>query len=387
MALLALSLVLATIVWISIRRPIPMEKLWALWKGEPRAQDTASQAQNGHTDSSKAEGSTENTIASSSSKHDAPNQSTADLPPAAESKADAQARAQADRAAMPPPPAIAVPTMTSDTPSPQTTPKASAVASSPSLSSPTSGSIPSFSLSASPPASAAAIARTTAPPSHLPSITGTVPTATNPSAAPAPPRPAPGSMAPPPPPGRLPTLKTINNTSSLSVPSSRSSPLPNRSYDRQPGTSTLAPPTSHSAKPSKPSRKVTLSPGHSPLDWARLSSDPSPSGGDLRGAGFRPSDPYIRVTPSQLKRQTGRRGKDAWTALGGRVYNITPYIPFHPGGGPELLRCAGRDGTALFGEIHPWVNYETMLSACLVGLLVEEHEGADAGGGDMEAMD
>lgn len=95
--------------------------------------------------------------------------------------------------------------------------------------------------------------------------------------------------------------------------------------------------------------------------------------------------PYLRVTPSMLRRQTGRRGKDAWTALGGRVYNISPYLPFHPGGEPELLRAAGRDGTRLFGEIHPWVNYETMLAACLVGLLVDEAEGA--GGGEMEAMD
>jgi cytochrome b involved in lipid metabolism len=86
-----------------------------------------------------------------------------------------------------------------------------------------------------------------------------------------------------------------------------------------------------------------------------------------------------------LKQQTGRRGKDAWTALGGRVYNISPYLPFHPGGEPELLRAAGRDGTRLFGEIHPWVNYETMLSSCLIGLLVDEAEATSSG--DMDAMD
>ena len=94
-----------------------------------------------------------------------------------------------------------------------------------------------------------------------------------------------------------------------------------------------------------------------------------------------------------LKKQTGRRGKDAWTVLGGRVYNMTPYAPFHPGGEPELLRGAGRDGTRLFGEVHPWVNYEGMLAACLVGIYVPEEEAevgeTKAGGasGDMEAMD
>lgn len=97
-----------------------------------------------------------------------------------------------------------------------------------------------------------------------------------------------------------------------------------------------------------------------------------------------------------LKKMTGRKKKDAWTVLGGRVYNITPYLPFHPGGEPELLRCAGRDGNKLFGEIHPWVNYENMLSACLIGIFVPEEEGPEAAAGsnsrrgpefDMEAMD
>jgi cytochrome b involved in lipid metabolism len=94
------------------------------------------------------------------------------------------------------------------------------------------------------------------------------------------------------------------------------------------------------------------------------------------------------VPPSLLKQKTGRKGKDAWTALGGKVYNISPYLPFHPGGEPELLRCAGRDGTKLFGEIHPWVNYETMLAACLIGLLVEEDEGGGKGKeSEMDRMD
>jgi cytochrome b involved in lipid metabolism len=37
-------------------------------------------------------------------------------------------------------------------------------------------------------------------------------------------------------------------------------------------------------------------------------------------------------------------------ALDGIVYNITPYVRFHPGGGKELLRGAGRDGTKLFSK-------------------------------------
>ncbi|KAK4664384.1 uncharacterized protein QC763_505000 [Podospora pseudopauciseta] len=182
-----------------------------------------------------------------------------------------------------------------------------------------------------------------------------------------------------PPPSRPPTLRPTPS-SSLSPAPSRLSPAPARG----PGCSTLAPPPTHSTKPSKPSKAVVLTPGHSPLDWARLSGNPS---ADLRG--LPPGTPYLRVTPSMLKRQTGRKGKDAWTVLSGKVYNLTPYLPFHPGGEPELLRCAGRDGTRLFGEIHPWVNYEGMLSACLVGIFVTEEEAAAAaaGVGGMEDMD
>jgi cytochrome b involved in lipid metabolism len=40
---------------------------------------------------------------------------------------------------------------------------------------------------------------------------------------------------------------------------------------------------------------------------------------------------------------------DAWTAINGKVYDMTAYIPYHPGGEKELMRVAGRDGTRLFG--------------------------------------
>lgn len=81
---------------------------------------------------------------------------------------------------------------------------------------------------------------------------------------------------------------------------------------------------------------------------------------------------------------SGRKGSDAWMALNGKVYNIEPYKEYHPGGIGELLRGAGKDGTKLFGEVHPWVNYETMLQACLVGVLVEEHEASSS---KMDEMD
>lgn len=70
-------------------------------------------------------------------------------------------------------------------------------------------------------------------------------------------------------------------------------------------------------------------------------------------------------------------------ALDGKVYNVSPYARFHPGGVPEMMRGAARDATALFRDVHPWVNYEAMLSACFIGLLVDEPRGES----EMDAMD
>lgn len=37
----------------------------------------------------------------------------------------------------------------------------------------------------------------------------------------------------------------------------------------------------------------------------------------------------------------------------GVVYNVTPYLEYHPGGVDELLRGVGRDCTPLFDEVRP----------------------------------
>lgn len=99
----------------------------------------------------------------------------------------------------------------------------------------------------------------------------------------------------------------------------------------------------------------------------------------------------IRVSPAMLKEKNGRKGKPAWSSYQGKVYNISPYLPFHPGGEGELRRAAGKDGTKLFMEVHPWVNWENMLGECIVGIMVSEEQAsmmASAAPGDMlEDMD
>ncbi|KAL8835398.1 MAG: hypothetical protein Q9170_003326 [Blastenia crenularia] len=178
-------------------------------------------------------------------------------------------------------------------------------------------------------------------------------------------------------------------SSTLRPPPSAASTL------RTPRTNSLAPPTLSAAPtastlPSskRPSKKVILEPGHSPLDWASLISDP-PSSTYLRGEDV-PSN-LIRVTPSLLCYHNGRKGKNAWAVWQGKVYNMTPYMKFHPGGINELMKGAGRekDAERLFLEIHPWVNWEGLLGECLVGILVSEEEtkAVQKGSSGLEEMD
>lgn len=39
-----------------------------------------------------------------------------------------------------------------------------------------------------------------------------------------------------------------------------------------------------------------------------------------------------------------------WTIVEGNVYNITSYIPNHPGGESKILQACGKDGTSLFNN-------------------------------------
>lgn len=44
--------------------------------------------------------------------------------------------------------------------------------------------------------------------------------------------------------------------------------------------------------------------------------------------------------------------KDCWTIIGRSVYDLTPYVPRHPGGPREIARVCGKVGTAAFTGQH-----------------------------------
>lgn len=87
------------------------------------------------------------------------------------------------------------------------------------------------------------------------------------------------------------------------------------------------------------------------------------------------------ITMAEVKQHN--KPDDAWMVLGNKVYNITPYLHYHPGGADILQRSAGRDATLLFQKYHPWVNAHGLVGACFLGMLdsVAGKPGAGAGAG------
>ena len=87
-------------------------------------------------------------------------------------------------------------------------------------------------------------------------------------------------------------------------------------------------------------KKVPLAKGYSLMDWNRLCN----SGKDLSGTG----GAMLQVPMSEVRKH--RKKDDAWLVLNGRVFNVTQYMDYHPGGVKTLMAGVGKDCTALFSE-------------------------------------
>lgn len=110
--------------------------------------------------------------------------------------------------------------------------------------------------------------------------------------------------------------------------------------------------------PRKGREKVQLKAGFHLMDWVRL------SGSITSGSGTR------KISRDELALHNKKY--DCWTCINGKVYNITQYLPYHPGGEAKLMEGAGLDCTLLFNKFHRWVNADQMLAKCLVGVLEEK---------------
>jgi cytochrome b involved in lipid metabolism len=140
---------------------------------------------------------------------------------------------------------------------------------------------------------------------------------------------------------------------------------------------------SNSMPPPPPPRlpsaaKYAIRPGFSPMHWAQKAKALS-----QKAAG---TEPRLRqrargdaaVSRTELAQHAGE--SDAWTAVAGTVYDVTAYIPYHPGGVANILKGAGRDSTAMFNRHHHWVNHAHVLDGFKVGALTprgQEDAGAE----------
>lgn len=82
-------------------------------------------------------------------------------------------------------------------------------------------------------------------------------------------------------------------------------------------------------------------------DWTRLLQ----STNDLAQ---RKGQPIRKIRWEEIRQHNTEY--DGWIVLKQKVYNIGPYLRYHPGGEDIIKRCLGKDVTQLYERYHRWVN-------------------------------
>ena len=135
-------------------------------------------------------------------------------------------------------------------------------------------------------------------------------------------------------------------------------PNRNATADRHMNDTTIAPPRKRYAN--KPRNKaVNPRRGFGLHDWKRLlrhSNDLA----QRKGAPMR-----RHISKEEVRKHN--KNHDAWIILRGRVYNIGPYLPYHPGGVDIFKSVLGKDASSLFEKYHRWVNIDGLIGPLLLG--------------------
>lgn len=81
------------------------------------------------------------------------------------------------------------------------------------------------------------------------------------------------------------------------------------------------------------------------LEFTRKMQENKDPIGVMAKGGLRP------ITMSEIKQHNN--SGSLWTVLNNKVYDLTMYLDYHPGGAKKLLLGAGRDCTSLFSKFCP----------------------------------
>jgi len=78
----------------------------------------------------------------------------------------------------------------------------------------------------------------------------------------------------------------------------------------------------------------------------------------------------LKLTPEEVAKHN--TSSDCWTIFQGRVYDVSLYMDFHPGGKGELMKGAGIDSTDIFLKAHQWVSAEGLIGKLCLGPVVPQ---------------
>lgn len=145
--------------------------------------------------------------------------------------------------------------------------------------------------------------------------------------------------------------------------------------DRNMNDSTMPPPASRSSTTKQaaaisnitkiPRDKVKLRTGFGLTEWNRLTRV-------SKDLAQRRGQPLRHIKMEEIRQHN--KIYDGWMVLRGKVYNIGPYLAYHPGGESILKKSLGTDATALFHKYHRWVNENNLIGKLLIGYLLEDED-------------
>eukprot|EP01130_Rhizamoeba_saxonica_P017108 TRINITY_DN8141_c0_g1_i1.p1 TRINITY_DN8141_c0_g1~~TRINITY_DN8141_c0_g1_i1.p1 ORF type:complete len:141 (-),score=28.58 TRINITY_DN8141_c0_g1_i1:28-450(-) len=111
----------------------------------------------------------------------------------------------------------------------------------------------------------------------------------------------------------------------------------------------------------RPRKKVPVGPGFSQAHWL---------GRVRRGENLGCADAPRPVTVSELSLHN--KIDDCWIALQGQVFDITQFLPYHPGGKDIIVEVAGKDVTEYYNYYHHFINARFYLARSRIGSLVPD---------------